>query len=50
MLDFAKAGGSKVALAARRHSGAGRHGKQGAQRRRAERRADKVSLRRGDYD
>ena len=50
ILDLAKAGGSKVALAARSHSGAGRHGKQGAARRRAERRAAKVDIRQGDYD
>lgn len=50
VVELAKAGGSKVALAARQHSGAGSHGKSGASRRRAERRADKARLRQGDFD
>lgn len=49
-LDLAKAGGSKVALAARLRSGAGRHEKEGAARRRAERRQTKSDLRRGQFD
>lgn len=49
-VELAKAGGSAVALAARLRSGAGKHEKEGAARRRAERRAAKVDLRRGDFD